>query len=116
MTATNDATWDSFFGGQEECVDRLRQQSLAFAEFARRYGRDGRPDDEDGYRGEDGIEDTRRAVLDARSQGIHPFCITIDDEVQAYVPHMFGPAGYAVVDNVAKLPCRVSDVHRRITA
>ncbi|MGA7978735.1 MAG: VWA domain-containing protein [Chromatiaceae bacterium] len=77
---------------------------------------DGRPDDEDGYRGEYGIEDTRQAVLEARSQGIHSFCITIDDEAQAYVPHMFGPAGYPVVENVAKLPYRVSDIYRRIAA
>jgi nitric oxide reductase NorD protein len=77
---------------------------------------DGRPDDEDGYRGDYGIEDTRQAVLEARSQGIHPFCITIDDEAQAYLPHMFGPASYTLVENVAKLPYRVSDIYRRITA
>jgi nitric oxide reductase NorD protein len=76
---------------------------------------DGRPDDEDGYRGDYGIEDTRQAVLEARSQGVHPFCITIDDEAQDYLPHMFGPANFTVVADVAKLPYRVSDIYRRIT-
>jgi len=76
---------------------------------------DGRPDDEDGYRGDYGIEDTRQAVLEARSQGVHPFCITIDDEAQDYLPHMFGPSSYTVVEDVAKLPYRVSDIYRRIT-
>jgi len=77
---------------------------------------DGRPDDEDGYRGDYGIEDTRQAVLEARSLGVHPFCITIDDAAQDYLPHIFGPAGYTLVEHVAKLPYRVSDIYRRITA
>lgn len=77
---------------------------------------DGRPDDEDGYRGDYGIEDTRQAVLEARARGVHPFCITIDDQAQDYLPHMFGPASYALVEKVAKLPYRVSDIYRRITA
>ena len=77
---------------------------------------DGRPDDEDGYRGDYGIEDTRQAVLEARSLGVHPFCITIDDQAQDYLPHIFGPSGYTLVDNVAKLPYRVSDIYRRITS
>jgi nitric oxide reductase NorD protein len=77
---------------------------------------DGRPDDEDGYRGDYGIEDTRQAVLEARSQGVHPFCIAIDEQAQGYLPHMFGPASYTLVEDVAKLPYRVSDIYRRITA
>ncbi|MGE5152546.1 MAG: nitric oxide reductase activation protein NorD [Bdellovibrio bacteriovorus] len=77
---------------------------------------DGRPDDEDGYRGDYGIEDTRQAVLEARAMGVHPFCITIDDQAQDYLPHLFGPASYTLVEKVAKLPYRVSDIYRRITA
>lgn len=76
---------------------------------------DGRPDDEDGYRGDYGIEDTRQAVLEVRSQGVHPFCITIDDQAQDYLPHMFWPSAYTLVEQVAKLPLRVSDIYRRIT-
>ncbi len=77
---------------------------------------DGRPDDEDGYRGDYGIEDTRQAVLEARSRGIQPFCITIDDQAQDYLPHLFGRANYTLVEDVAKLPYKVSDIYRRITA
>jgi nitric oxide reductase NorD protein len=77
---------------------------------------DGRPDDEDGYRGDYGIEDTRQAVLEARSHGVHSFCITIDDAAQGYLPHIFGPGGFALVEKVGKLPYRVSDIYRRITA
>ncbi len=76
---------------------------------------DGRPDDQDGYRGAYGIEDTRQALLEARHLGIHPFCITIDDEAQDYLPHMYGPVSFTVVSQVEKLPFRVSDIYRRIT-
>lgn len=47
---------------------------------------------------------------------IHPFCITIDKEGASYLPHMYGPANYVVLDDVAKLPLKVSDIYRKITS
>jgi nitric oxide reductase NorD protein len=76
---------------------------------------DGKPDDYDTYRGEYGIEDTRRALIEARYDGIHPYCITIDKEAKDYLPHMYGPAAYTVIDEVYKLPLKVSDIYRRLT-
>ncbi len=76
---------------------------------------DGRPDDQDGYRGPYGIEDTRRALIEAKFLGIHPFCITIDDEAMDYLQHMYGAVNFAVIDHVDKLPYKVSDIYRRIT-
>ena len=76
---------------------------------------DGKPDDYDGYRGEYGIEDTRKALLEARHTGIHPFCITIDTEASDYLPHMYGPASFVVVDEVRKLPLKVADIYRKLT-
>ncbi len=77
---------------------------------------DGKPDDYDlEYRGEYGIEDTRQALFEARRDGIHPFCITIDKEGQGYLPHMYGAANYTVIEEVWKLPLKVSDIYRRIT-
>ena len=76
---------------------------------------DGRPDDKDGYRGPYGIEDTRRALIEAKFLGVHPFCITIDEEAMDYLKHMYGPVNFAVVDHVDKLPYKVSDIYRRIT-
>ena len=49
---------------------------------------DGKPDDYDGYRGDYGIEDTRQALIEAKRDGIHPFCVTIDTEARDYLPHM----------------------------
>jgi nitric oxide reductase NorD protein len=76
---------------------------------------DGKPDDYDTYRGEYGIEDTRRALIEARHDGIHPYCITIDKEARDYLPHMYGPAAFTVIDEVYKLPLKVSDIYRRLT-
>jgi nitric oxide reductase NorD protein len=76
---------------------------------------DGRPDDQDGYRGRYGIEDTRQALIEARNAGVHPYCVTIDQEAPAYLPHMYGPAGFTLVSQVERLPYRVSDIYRRIT-
>ncbi len=76
---------------------------------------DGKPDDSDGYSGAYAIEDTRMALLEARQSGIHPFCVTIDREGQEYLPHMYGPAGYTVVDKVDQLPFKVADIYRRLT-
>ena len=76
---------------------------------------DGKPDDYDNYRGEYGIEDTRRALIEARRSGIHSYCITIDKRAREYLPHMYGPAGYTVVDEVKKLPLKVADIYRRLT-
>ncbi|MFA5628404.1 MAG: VWA domain-containing protein [Thiohalomonadaceae bacterium] len=76
---------------------------------------DGKPDDYSDYRGEYGIEDTRQALLEARRSGIHAFCITIDEQGPAYLPHMYGAANYTVVAEVRQLPFRVADIYRRLT-
>jgi len=77
---------------------------------------DGKPDDYDAYRGMYGIEDTRQALIEARRDGIHSFCITIDTEAQDYLLHMYGAANYTVIDEVRKLPLKVSDIYRRLTS
>ncbi len=76
---------------------------------------DGKPDDYDTYRGAYGIEDTRQALIEAKRTGIHSFCITIDSEARDYLPHMYGAVNYAVIDEVRKLPLKVSDIYRRLT-
>ena len=76
---------------------------------------DGKPDDYDTYRGEYGVEDTRQALYEAHRDGIHPYCITIDEEARESLPHMYGAANYSVIDDVAQLPLKVSDIYRRLT-
>jgi nitric oxide reductase NorD protein len=76
---------------------------------------DGKPEDWDAYKGDYGIEDTRKALLEAREQGIHPFCITIDKEAHSYLPHMYGEVNYIFIDDVNKLPNRITEIYRRLT-
>ena len=78
---------------------------------------DGKPDDySDHYRGEYGIEDTRQALIEAHRAGIKPFCITIDHEARDYLPHLYGPVNWTLVDDVKRLPLKVADIYRRLTA
>ncbi len=78
---------------------------------------DGKPDDySDHYRGEYGIEDTRQALIEAHRSGIKPFCITIDREARDYLPHLYGPVNWTLVDEVARLPLKVADIYRRLTS
>ncbi|MDT8281647.1 MAG: nitric oxide reductase activation protein [Gammaproteobacteria bacterium] len=76
---------------------------------------DGKPDDYDTYRGEYGVEDTRQALYEAHRDGIHAYCITIDEKARDYLPHMYGAANFSVIDDVAQLPLKVSDIYRRLT-
>ncbi|MBI5108362.1 MAG: nitric oxide reductase activation protein [Rhodocyclales bacterium] len=77
---------------------------------------DGRPDDfGDDYRSDYGIEDTRQALLEARRAGVRPFCITIDRQGADYLKRMYGPAAYAVLDEVRKLPLKVAEIYRKLT-
>ncbi len=58
---------------------------------------DGKPNDLDYYEGRYGIEDTRRAILEARKAGLSIFGIMIDCKAQDYFPYLFGKGGYVIV-------------------
>ena len=78
---------------------------------------DGRPDDYgDEYRGRYGIEDTRRALLEARGQGIRSYCVTIDRHGADYLSQLYGPAHYSVIDDARKLPRKIAEIYRKLTA
>jgi nitric oxide reductase NorD protein len=65
---------------------------------------DGQPNDIFGYQGSYAVGDSRRAVLEARASGVHPFCLTVDREEQEYLPHLFGANGYRVLRDPGQLP------------
>ena len=76
---------------------------------------DGKPNDLDQYEGRYGIEDTRMAVIEARRQGLRPFCVTIDDEGGDYLPHLFGASGYVVIRRPSELPRRLPQLYLQLT-
>lgn len=73
---------------------------------------DGKPNDVDVYEGRYGVEDTRQAVAEARLQGIHPFCLTVDRHAPNYMPRMFGAGQYAVLHHPVQLPSALVQVLR----
>ncbi|KPJ97391.1 MAG: hypothetical protein AMJ60_11415 [Desulfobacterales bacterium SG8_35] len=76
---------------------------------------DGKPEDYDDYKGEYAVEDTRHALIEAKAAGIHPFCITIDQQAHDYIGHMYGEVNYIFVDDVRKLPLRLPEIYRVLT-
>lgn len=76
---------------------------------------DGKPNDIDTYEGRWGLEDTRHAVLEARTAGLLPFCISIDEKAGAYLPHLFGQRGWARVQRPSELPGQLAMVYARLT-
>ena len=77
---------------------------------------DGKPEDYDDYKGEYAIEDTRKALLEAKGLGIHPFCITIDKSAHEYLRHMFGQGNYIFVNSVKSLPAKMVHMYRLLTS
>jgi nitric oxide reductase NorD protein len=80
---------------------------------------DGYPQDFDygkDRRGKDyGIQDTKVALQEARRQGIHTFCITVDREGKSYLPEMCGAEQFIVIEQVAQLPQLLPKIYRGLT-
>ncbi len=75
---------------------------------------DGKPNDLDHYEGRYGVEDTRRATQEARLCGQSVFCVAIDAQTRAHLPHLFGPAGFAVVSKPEKLAAALPAIYRHL--
>jgi nitric oxide reductase NorD protein len=75
---------------------------------------DGQPNDVDFYQGAYAIEDSRRALNDARADGVVPFCLTVEQDEHEYLPHVFGKTGYRVLRRPDQLPSALLDVVKGI--
>lgn len=76
---------------------------------------DGRPADyDDGGDPRYLHEDTRMAMKEAQDVGLHPFCITLDSSGSEYLPAIFGPGHYTVMDRVDDLPRRLPEIYLRL--
>lgn len=76
---------------------------------------DGKPNDDDAYEGDYGVEDVRRAIYEARRIGVRSFCVTTDRCGSAYLPRLFGPSGYTLLWDAAQLPQRLPAIYRHLT-
>ncbi|ADJ28195.1 nitric oxide reductase activation protein NorD [Nitrosococcus watsonii] len=77
---------------------------------------DGKPNDLDRYEGRYGIEDTRRAILEARRAGLSVFGITIDRKAQDYFPYLFGQGDYAIVGQLDRLTQVLPMLYQRLVS
>jgi nitric oxide reductase NorD protein len=80
---------------------------------------DGRPQDR-GYSQESSeksyaVQDTRKALSEARRSAIVPFCLTVDREGNDYLRTMMDDFSYEVLTDVSLLPLRLPQLYRRLT-
>ena len=75
---------------------------------------DGKPNDLDHYEGRYGVEDTRRAVIEARRAGLSVFGVTIDDKARDYFPRIFGRNAYAIISHPARLTRALPKLYRHL--
>ncbi|MBB3975623.1 nitric oxide reductase NorD protein [Rhizobium azooxidifex] len=77
---------------------------------------DGKPNDIDHYEGRFALEDTRKAVQEARRAGTSVFAVTVDRDANNYLPTLFGRNGYALVGDISRLPVALPTIYRGLTA
>jgi len=76
---------------------------------------DGKPNDFDLYEGKYGIEDIKKALLQARAFGIQTFCITVDTEAREYLPYIFERGNFLILDDIESLPQKLVGMYRKLT-
>ncbi len=77
---------------------------------------DGKPNDLDHYEGRYGVEDTARAITEARKLGQKVFGVTIDARAQSYFPFIFGRNAYAIVPKASRLSQALPRLYRHLVA
>lgn len=75
---------------------------------------DGKPNDMDHYEGRYGIEDTRKAVQEARKEGLAVFGITVDAHARDYFPTLFGRGAYAIFPHIGRLTTALPALYRQL--
>ncbi len=75
---------------------------------------DGKPNDIDQYEGRYGIEDTKKAIQEAKQKGLQTFCITIDEDANQYLPYLFGRENYILVKRAHELPKKLIKLYSQI--
>ncbi|MEF3047070.1 nitric oxide reductase activation protein NorD [Pseudotabrizicola sp. L79] len=97
----------------------IRHSSAGLAEQARKRRlllviTDGKPNDLDHYEGRHGIEDSHKAVIEARRAGHAVFGITVDREGKSWFPRIFGQGGFALIPHPEKLTQALPEIYRHL--
>lgn len=72
---------------------------------------DGKPNDLDKYESRYGLEDTKKAIIDAKNQGLTPFCVSIDYQASDYLPYLFGSQGFIHLSDAMDLPKKLPKLY-----
>lgn len=75
---------------------------------------DGKPNDLDHYEGRHGIEDSRKAVEEARRAGHAVFGITVDRDGKSWFPRLFGQGAFALIPDPEKLTQALPQIYRQL--
>jgi nitric oxide reductase NorD protein len=75
---------------------------------------DGKPNDLDHYEGRHGIEDSHKAVTEARRLGHAVFGITVDRDGKSWFPRIFGQGGFALIPDPEKLTQALPQIYRQL--
>ena len=59
--------------------------------------------------------DAKKAVEEARKEGIHTYCMSLDPKADEYVARIFGMRNYLVLDHVARLPEKLPILYAGLT-
>ena len=80
---------------------------------------DGRPQDRgysrEGVEKEYAVHDTKQALLEARREGIVPFCLTVDKAGHDYMKTMMEDMNYEVLHDIKNLPTRLPQLYQKLT-
>ncbi|MCH8223172.1 MAG: VWA domain-containing protein [Chloroflexi bacterium] len=80
---------------------------------------DGRPQDRgysrEGVEKEYAVHDTKQALVEARRDGIVPFCLTVDKAGHDYMKTMMEDMSYEVLHDIKLLPTRLPQLYQKLT-
>ncbi len=80
---------------------------------------DGRPQDRgysrEGVEKEYAVNDTKKALQEAKSIGVTPFCLTVDKQGHDYMKNMMDDMSYEVLDDISLLPLRLPELYKALT-
>lgn len=62
-----------------------------------------------------GIQDTTKALAEARQKGVQTFCLTVDQSGHDYLREMCPDQQYMVIQDIAQLPKELSKVYQGLT-
>lgn len=75
---------------------------------------DGKPNDLDHYEGRHGIEDSARAVREARMAGHSVHGITVERDAKSWFPRIFGQGGFSLIPQPDHLIAALPAIYRQL--